>query len=129
MILIDDYDQINRDILPLLGLPSKPLQQRSQAMIEDETNYYHRGSFTLHVEEGKIAHISGGQVNHTRRNEQESLLRSFVHLLPAMNITIWVDDGPVMHVTGEKRKELEDLATAGRSKTISFAFSTQPDSC
>ena len=116
VILVDDYDQINRDILPMLGLPSKPLQERSRIMIEDTSNYYYGGSFTLHVKAGKIAQITGGKATHTRRSEQESLLQPFVHLLPDLNITIWIDDGPVMHVTGEKRQELEELAAAGRSK-------------
>ena len=116
VVLIDDYDQINRDILPMLGLPSKPLQDRSSLMIEDTTNYYYAGSFTLHIKAGKVAQTTGGKKSHTRREEQEGLIERFVHLLPDMNVTIWIDDGPVMHLVGEKREELENLAKAGRSE-------------
>lgn len=115
VILVDDYDQINRDMLPLLGLPSRPLQDRSRTMIEDKTNYYYQGSFTMHVKDGAVAQVTGGKKDHSRRKEQESLIAGFVHLLPDMNITIWIDDGPVMHVTGEKRQELEGLASLGES--------------
>jgi len=114
VILIDEYDQINTDILPFLGLPPQPIKKRSQIMIEDDTSYYHQGSFNLFIEGGKIVKETGGMVQHTRVEEQKRLLKRFVHLLPDMNLTIWAHDTSVMHLSGEKREELETLAKQGK---------------
>jgi hypothetical protein len=103
VILLDSYDQIHRDILPFLGLPSKPIRDRSRIMIEDENNYYYQGSFTLWIKGGKVSQITGGQKDHHRVQEQIGLMQRFVHLLPDMNVTIWSHDTSVMHMTGEKR--------------------------
>lgn len=118
VILIDDYDQIYRDMLPFLGLPSTPLRQRSTEIITDTGNFLHGGSFTFKVEGGAIADISGGAKEHTRMKDQLSLMERFVQYLPDMNITIWAHDAPMLHIAGEKRKELEDLASAGKSGCI-----------
>ena len=118
VILIDDYDQIYRDMLPFLGLPSTPLRQRSAEIITDTGNFLHGGSFTFKVEGGAIADISGGAKEHTRMKAQLSLMERFVQYLPDMNITIWAHDAPMLHIAGEKRKELEDLAIAGKSGCI-----------
>lgn len=72
-------------------------------MIEDPTNYYYQGSFTMWIKGGKISKITGGEREHTRVQEQTELIKRFVHLLPDMNVTIWTHDTSVMHLTGEKR--------------------------
>lgn len=115
VILVDDYDQIYRDMLPFLGLPSEPLKARSRDMIEDEKNYYYQGSFTLWIKDGKLAKTTGGLADHSRVREQTGLLQRFIHLLPDMNITIWAHDTSVIHLSGEKRTELEDLAKQGKT--------------
>jgi hypothetical protein len=115
VILVDDYDQIYRDILPFLGLPSEPLQARAGGMIEDPNNYYYQGSYTLQVKGGKLTNVTGGLALHTRVSEQSGLIKRFVHLLPDMNVTIWAHDTSVMHLSGEKRVELEDLAKGGNT--------------
>lgn len=115
VILVDNYDQIYRDMLPLLGLPSEPLQARSREMIDNPQNYHYGGSFTLWIKNGKISNITGGMADHTRVKEQTGLIQRFVNLLPDMNITIWAHDTSVVHLSGEKRAELEDLAKQGKT--------------
>ena len=97
-------------------MPSKPLQDRARRMVEDTSNYYYQGSFTMHISNGRLAKVTGGEAGHSRVAEQTGLIERFVHLLPDMNVTIWVHDTPVMHMSGEKRQELEGLAKQGKSE-------------
>ena len=114
VILLDDYDQIYRDMLPLWGLPSEVLKQRSLEMVTDTNNYYHQGSFTWHIVDGAIEKTSGGGVM-KRAEMQQPVMERIVKYLPDMNITTWSHDTPVMHIAGEKKAELEELARAGKS--------------
>lgn len=102
-------------MLPFLGLPSEPLKERSRQMIEDHSNYYYQGSFTLWIKNGRLHNVTGGLSDHSRVEEQSDLIERFVHLLPDVNITIWAHDTSVIHLSGEKRTELEDLALQGKT--------------
>lgn len=133
VILVDDYDQINRDILPFLGMPPSLLRSRSSTIISDPNNNIQKGSFTLHVVDGRIGSmeeggITGGAKKSKRANEQIMLLKPFVGWLPDMNITISEQDGPGLHLGGERRLQLETLAREGRGELItSFANLIHPD--
>lgn len=122
MILVDNYDQINRDILPFLGMPPSLLRTRSSTIMSDPNNNIQKGSFTLHVVNGQIASveeggITGGAKNSKRAHEQIELLEPFLGWLPDLNITISEQDGPAMHLSGERRLQLETLAKEGRGET------------
>ena len=79
VILVDEYDQIERDLLPLRGtsvgarrdadikgLPKSVLRERAEQLVTDTTNYYHTGSFTLHIREGALANITGPHADNSR---------------------------------------------------------------
>lgn len=118
VVLVDNYDQINRDILPFLGMPSEPLREWSNELISDTNNHIHRGSFTVHIINGSVAHLSGPQMNCSRAKQQQQLLQRISQFLPDMNISIYAHDGPALRVPGNLIDELEGLAMVGQSEKV-----------
>ena len=70
VILIDEFDQVERDLLPLRGLPPRLLRERAATLIDDTSNYYHTGSFTLHVVDGKLVNVSGPHAQNSRADDR-----------------------------------------------------------
>lgn len=70
VILIDEFDQIERDLLPLRGLPPRILRERAATLVDDASNYYQTGSFTLHVADGKLANVSGPHAQNSRVDDR-----------------------------------------------------------
>lgn len=72
VVLVDEYDQIERDLLPLRGLPPSVLRARAEQLVSDSSNYYHTGSFTLHVKDGLLANITGPHADNSRADARPS---------------------------------------------------------
>lgn len=108
VILVDNYDQINRDILPFLGLPSQPVHDRSRKMIEDRSSFHYRNSYTILIKDGRVSEVVGAQRKDGRTGQHIDLIANFVHMLPDMNVTITNHDGALTGIPGEKRWEGQD---------------------
>jgi hypothetical protein len=98
VVLIDEYDQIHRDIQPFLSLPTDLLHRR----IDDlENNPF---THTFVVRDGKIE-ITGAKADLGRAKDQAGLMDKFVHLLPDVNITMSAHDGPSILVDWELKNK------------------------
>ena len=100
VVLIDEYDQIDRDVTPFLAFNHKVMQGRSNTLMYDEDNYWHGGSFTLQIRDGEVKTVIGPQAEHHRANSQADLMLPFVQWLPDMNATFWLHDTPILHTSG-----------------------------
>lgn len=85
--LIDEYHIIDEAITPFLGYPPPVLNKRLTSLIEDETNYWHGGSYTIRVQNGKLLEPLGPFADSGRAGEQMDLMKRFASKLPDLNIT------------------------------------------
>lgn len=97
VILIDEYDQIQRDIMPFLALPPHILHQRIEELEKNEFTH------TFVVRNGEIT-ITGSKKEMGRANDQAGLMKNFMHLLPDVNITMSAHDGPSIVLDWDMRQ-------------------------
>ena len=87
VVLVDEYDQIMRDIEPFLSLSPSLLHSRITTLENDPFTH------TFIVRNGAIS-IVGAKKELARASDQAGLIKNFVNLLPDVNITMSAHDGP-----------------------------------
>lgn len=107
VILIDEYDQISKDILPFTALSQAKLAER---VAEIESNEF---VHTFVVRNGKIT-ITGAKKELARASDQAELMKNFVQFLPDVNITMSAHDGPSVAVDWQLRERHVKAASAGK---------------
>lgn len=107
VILVDEYDQIHRDILPFLSLSTNLLRERIQEKEIDEFTH------TFVVKNGEIE-IIGAKKDLGRAKDQANLMKDFVKFLPEVNITMSAHDGPSVLMNHNLRDKHESLARDGK---------------
>ncbi|GAA5821220.1 hypothetical protein JCM3770_006880 [Rhodotorula araucariae] len=106
IILVDEYDQIQRDLEPFWALEPSDLAHRVRVMQErDET-------FTIQVEEGKVAEV-GGQAFLRRAKDLGDLIRRFSTYVPDVNLTFTRHDQPACQLDYYHRDRMVELANLG----------------
>ncbi|KAG8728449.1 F-actin-capping protein subunit beta [Ceratobasidium sp. 428] len=112
--LIDEFDQINRDISPLLALPNRVLQQRLD-LVSKESHSYH-----LAVKHGKTS-IAGPLARWEIPARLQNLVSDFAEDLP--DLTIYVsghDVGPT--ILGEDMRIAVDAVLRSGQRTFALVL-------
>ncbi|KAH9817857.1 family 90 glycosyltransferase [Melampsora americana] len=91
--LLDEYDSINRSILPFFALPANLFRQRVDDLINSRTKWSN-DTFVISIRSGQFT-LSGFQAqNGPRPKELINLLQDIVHLLPDVDLPISTHDTP-----------------------------------
>lgn len=107
VILIDEYDQIHRDVLPFLSLSPELLASRLRDVEADPFTH------TFVVKNGRIT-IEGAKKDLPRASDQMNLMKDFVKWLPDMNITMSAHDGPSILLDYNLKEAHVKAAQAGK---------------
>lgn len=109
MLLIDEFDLIERDLAPFRALTGRSLRARVEHL--RRTVGF---SWTIRVgREGVVR--EGGERDGPRSTGVAELMRSFVHLLPiGMTAVFYAHDGPAGHLSWAERKRYADLVSRGQ---------------
>ncbi|GAA5896049.1 hypothetical protein JCM8208_007515 [Rhodotorula glutinis] len=108
VILVDEYDQIHRDLEPFWALEPQDLAHRVRVMQErDET-------FTIQITDGKVAEV-GGQAFLRRAKDLGDLIRRFSDYVPDVNLTFTRHDQPACQLDYYHRDRMVELAQLGES--------------
>ncbi|KPV74647.1 glycosyltransferase family 90 protein [Rhodotorula graminis WP1] len=106
VILVDEYDQIHRDLEPFWALEPQDLAHRVRVMQErDET-------FTIQVTDGKVAEV-GEQAFLRRAKDLGDLIRRFSDYVPDVNLTFTRHDQPACQLDYYHRDRMVELAQLG----------------
>lgn len=115
--LLDEYDQIMSDFLPLEAIEPSDLRHRNAVVQFERTN-----TFVLAIDlVNKKVHTAGEWHWIRRATDIKGFLDRFVHLLPGsqsgwLNMSFIVDDQPGVLVSHEHYERLVELANAGSSE-------------
>ncbi|GAA98055.1 glycosyltransferase family 90 protein [Mixia osmundae IAM 14324] len=104
VILIDEYDNIQRDIEPFQALPAHTLRKRSDELSGDRSSPFSQSLFTIRIRQGEIKAVTGPERQHSRAEDQAGLMEPFVDGLPDLDINYSVHDGPSILIPGEARQ-------------------------
>lgn len=107
IVLLDEYDQIHRDIVPYLSLSPALLAAR---IAELEVNEF---THTFVVKNGKIE-ITGSKKELARASDQAGLMADFLQYLPDVNITMSAHDGPSILMEHGQKSRHEELGKEGQ---------------
>ena len=106
-MLLDEYDQIHRDIVPFLSLSPSLLAVRIAELEENEFTH------TFVVKDGKIE-ITGSKKELARASDQAGLMADFLQYLPDVNITMSAHDGPSILMEYAQKSRHEQLGSEGK---------------
>ena len=109
IILVDEYDQINRDFEPFWAQEPEDFLHRYQVMQERENTFtvaVHKGSVSLHGEHSTL-----------RRAEDigDVIERFSAFIQDDVNMTFIVDDQPAIMLDWPQRNRMLELAQLGRA--------------
>ncbi|BGP16351.1 hypothetical protein JCM10213_004892 [Rhodosporidiobolus nylandii] len=106
VILVDEYDQIHRDLEPFWALEPSDLAHRVRVMQErDET-------FTIQVTDGKVAEV-GEQAFLRRAKDLGDLIARFSQFVPNVNLTFTRHDQPACQLDWFHKERMIELAQQG----------------
>ena len=120
VILLDEYDQIHRDIVPFLSLSRSLLAQRIADLEAGEFTH------TFIVKNGEIE-ITGNKKELARASDQAGLMKDFLKFLPDVNITMSAHDGPSILLDHALKEKHEQAGRAGRQVTDAEAGQVDDD--
>lgn len=113
MLLIDEFDTIERDLRMFRAFRPRDLRERIKFMPTFLDKLW-----TIEVKAGKIRR-TGELAEHDRAYGVADLTQRFAHLLPDMQMVYNGHDGARIAVTGEERQRLEELVSMGKCKSRS----------
>ncbi|GJN90525.1 hypothetical protein Rhopal_003536-T1 [Rhodotorula paludigena] len=122
VILVDEYDQIDNDILPFLSLPPSEMRHRLTALSSDRSLPWHGNSFSLKIRDGAVDVQQGDKGGGDRREDLLDLLSEFSEMLPDLEIRLSEGDEPSVVVSGEARERHERFAREGKVLDISASY-------
>lgn len=120
VVLIDEYDQINRDIVPFLALSKDLLAERIR---KEENDVF---TLTLVIKNGALE-IAGAKKDLARGKDQADLIRPFLKFLPDVNITMSAHDGPSVLLDRKLRDKHESYGSQGKTLTTEEANEVDDD--
>ncbi|GAA5873960.1 hypothetical protein JCM8547_001588 [Rhodosporidiobolus lusitaniae] len=106
VILVDEYDQIHRDLEPFWALEPQDLHHRVQVMQDREE------SFTIKVKEGKTTE-EGEQAFLRRAKDLSDLVARFSEYVPDVNLTFTRHDQPACQLDYAVKERMMELAQTG----------------
>lgn len=121
--LIDEFDSLEANIQPLLGIPSKVLQERSDLLQHDASLLLQGFGFTLPIRNHAAGTPQGPMSDSSKTTQLLRLLEPILPNLPDLNLTVNGHNTPWVMIPGAKRKRLADSATLGRSTPPFSSFS------
>ena len=109
MLLVDEFDLIERDLAPFRALSGRSFRARIEHL-ERTVGF----SWTIRV--GREGVLREGQERDSPRSTGVAeLMRPFVHLLPVgMAAVFYAHDGPRGHLSWAERERYADLVTRGK---------------
>lgn len=115
VILVDEYDQINSDLLPFHSLPVSEFRRRASALQTDSHLPWFAHSFVLSIKDGEVAQMPGSAGKGGSRTEDlMDLLGEFSELLPDMQLRFSDGDEPAVAISGEARERHVQYAKEGK---------------
>lgn len=109
VVLIDEFDNINRDILPFWAIPSDVLNERAM-VLQDEP-----WTFSMAIQKGEVE-VVGSHKDDGRAQDQKALMKRWVQWVPDVNITMSAHDGPSVMTDYETKNRHIKAAKAGKRK-------------
>lgn len=106
VVLIDEFDQTYKDILPFWALSPALIANRSQTIQQDPA------AITLMLKNGKVE-VAGTFAQHPRALDQSGLIKRWAKWLNDVNITMSGHDGPSIMMDWESRQKHIDAANRG----------------
>ncbi|KAK4702217.1 hypothetical protein P7C70_g4014, partial [Phenoliferia sp. Uapishka_3] len=101
VILLDEFDNIARDLLPFWAIPPSVIHERS-AVLEEAP-----WTFTMQISKGKVE-IKGAHAGDGRAADQAKLMQRWVRWVGDVNVTMSAHDGPsIMTDDGTRMKHIE----------------------
>lgn len=107
VVLIDEFDNINRDILPFWAIPSDVLNERAM-VLQDEP-----WTFSMAIQKGEVE-VVGSHKDDGRAQDQKALMKRWVQWVPDVNITMSAHDGPSVMTDYETKNRHIKAAKAGK---------------
>ncbi|KAF9870632.1 hypothetical protein CkaCkLH20_11938 [Colletotrichum karsti] len=114
--IIDDFTQINDDLLPFWGVPPEVLRQRTTHVLE----FPQLGMGGLRIRGGKVDVTPGTPGSHRWMMESmQEMVKPFAEFLPDMDFAMNLNDEPRTAVPFEDMQELERNALDSRARLLS----------
>lgn len=127
IILVDEHDQIGRDVAPFFAVEPDDLRQRNRAMQERG----HTFIIAIDLRDGSVS--AHGEWSHIERaRDVKDTIERFSKHLPGvgsadrregrgidwLNLTIIVDDQPAVLMSYEHRARMKELAEQGECRSL-----------
>jgi hypothetical protein len=122
VILVDEYDQINEDILPFFSLPAVEFRQRVDSLASSSSTVPLLNSsslFTLLLKHGVLS-VQGVNKDLGRVEDTIDLIGEILTEMDDMKLTFSAHDGSHVVVTGEAKEAHIDAVLDGRGNSIKF---------
>ena len=107
--LIDEYDSIFNNILPLLSLPGKELRSRALSWA------HHKQIGTIRIRNNKKVEAAGADWRPELVHAVESYLPEIIDDLPSdLDLPLYLEDGPLIFLDAHARQAYESAARVGK---------------
>ncbi|GAA6025765.1 hypothetical protein JCM10207_000786 [Rhodosporidiobolus poonsookiae] len=103
VVLVDEYDQIHKDLEPFWALEPSDLAHRVDVMQQREE------TFTIQVQNGEVAEV-GEQAFLRRAKDLGDLIRRFSAHVPDVNLTFTRHDQPACQLDWFHKERMSELA-------------------
>ncbi|GKT62926.1 hypothetical protein ColTof3_10265 [Colletotrichum tofieldiae] len=127
--IIDDFTQINDDLLPFWGVAPHVLRQRTRHMLE--TPWLGMGG--IRIRSGKVEVTSGSPGTHMwMMRSMQDMIKEFAEHLPDLDFAINLNDEPRVTIPFEEMQQLQSAAAKSRMRLLHnnypqpFGSSTPP---
>ncbi|GAA5982713.1 hypothetical protein JCM5350_006223 [Sporobolomyces pararoseus] len=122
IILVDEYDQIFKDIEPFRSLSPKEFKKRSKSLQTDESLPWFKHSFGIGIKSGQIKQYTyqagKGDKNNNNRERVEDLmdlLAEFSEMIPEdVELRFMNGDEPGVVISGEAKQRHLEYASQGK---------------
>ncbi|KAK2014621.1 hypothetical protein LZ32DRAFT_555930 [Colletotrichum eremochloae] len=111
--IIDDFTQINDDILPFWGVPPDVLRQRTKHMLKIPW----LGMGGIRIRGGKVEISPGTPGTHMwMMHSMQDMISEFAEHLPDMDFAINLNDEPRLTIPFEEMQQLQTTAAKARTR-------------
>ena len=103
VVLIDEFDNIHRDLKPFWALPPKILSERARKLREEPY------IFNIELSKGEIE-VTGPRLDEPRAKDQVDLMKRWKHLVGDVIISMAAHDGPTVLLDDQAKQRLNNAA-------------------
>lgn len=115
--IVDEYDQISRDMEPYWALEPVDMRHRNKVMQDREH------TFTLSITNGYVTrHGDPKHADIRRAKDMQALLQTFAKWIPGqVNMTFVIDDNPAVMMSYHQKDRMLELARQGECEYLNEA--------